>query len=216
VALTGERYGSRLIVDMLRGNKNERVERLGLDRLTPFGASGRQTRQLREMIDYLVTHKYLEKTNDEYSVIKLGARADEVLRGGASVQMKLSVSEPTSRETRGRRGAATENIWSAAAKTGDGHSGKSGGKSAGKNIGGSVDKGLFEVLRKLRAEIAAEQKVPAFVIFADSALNDMCVKIPKTRTEFLNVSGVGNVKLERFGDKFLKAIAAYSADKGHL
>ena len=69
-----------------------------------------------------------------------------------------------------------------------------------------VNEKLFAALRELRLAIANEQNVPAFVIFPDSSLIDMCIKLPATNDEFLNVSGVGQVKLERYGEKFLKVI----------
>jgi ATP-dependent DNA helicase RecQ len=72
-----------------------------------------------------------------------------------------------------------------------------------------LDNSLFEFLRKLRAEVARGQGVPAYVVFTDSALADMCVKIPKTKEEFLDVSGVGQVKLEKYGEVFLGAIEGY-------
>ncbi|SCY70053.1 DNA helicase RecQ [Alkaliphilus peptidifermentans] len=71
------------------------------------------------------------------------------------------------------------------------------------------DSQLFDILRGLRRRIAQDQKVPPFVVFTDATLNDMCRKYPQTRTEFLNVAGVGENKLEKYGDDFLTAIIAY-------
>jgi len=65
---------------------------------------------------------------------------------------------------------------------------------------------LFEKLKAARLEIARHEKVPAFVVFSDATLVDMCQKHPLTPDEFLNVSGVGQVKLERYGDKFLEIL----------
>ena len=70
----------------------------------------------------------------------------------------------------------------------------------------SIDGALFEKLRSVRLEIAKEQKVPAFIIFSDATLEDMCKKQPKTKEAFLDVSGVGQTKLLRYGDRFIKAI----------
>ncbi len=70
-------------------------------------------------------------------------------------------------------------------------------------------KGLFEKLRVLRYQIAEEQGVPAYVIFGDASLKDMEVKQPLTRKEFMEVSGVGEAKLEKYADIFLKEIAAH-------
>jgi ATP-dependent DNA helicase RecQ len=74
-----------------------------------------------------------------------------------------------------------------------------------------LDKKLFEVLWKLRLEIAKEISVPAYIVFPDSTLTDMCVKRPRTKADFIKISGVGNVKLEKFGERFLNAIREYGA-----
>ncbi|MDR0974876.1 MAG: RecQ family ATP-dependent DNA helicase [Ruminococcus sp.] len=73
----------------------------------------------------------------------------------------------------------------------------------------AVDKTLFEKLKSLRKEIADEQKVPAFVVFSDAALVDMCKKMPANRAEFLGVVGVGEVKADRYGDEFLEIINGF-------
>jgi ATP-dependent DNA helicase RecQ len=70
----------------------------------------------------------------------------------------------------------------------------------------AVDKTLFEKLKALRKEIADEQKVPAFVVFSDASLVDMCKKMPVNRAEFLGVVGVGEVKADRYGEEFLEII----------
>ena len=72
-----------------------------------------------------------------------------------------------------------------------------------------VDKALFDMLKELRLIIAAAQKVPAFVIFPDAALMDMCARLPKNDAEFLQVSGVGEMKLARYGKQFMDAIANF-------
>ncbi|WP_354668210.1 DNA helicase RecQ [Zobellia uliginosa] len=68
--------------------------------------------------------------------------------------------------------------------------------------------GLFEKLRVLRQQIAAEQNVPAYVVFSDASLKDMEEKRPKNETEFLEISGVGQAKLEKYAEAFLKEINA--------
>ncbi len=72
-----------------------------------------------------------------------------------------------------------------------------------------VDESLFGELKRLRAKIASTISVPAYIIFADSSLRDMCAKLPKNRDEFLNVSGVGEAKADKYGERFTEAIAAY-------
>jgi Superfamily II DNA helicase len=129
----------------------------------------------------LILTDYLLKTDDEYPVLKLGSCANDVLRNGKTVQMKLLKDKP-------KPEIATDK----------------------KQIR-PVDNKLFAALRELRLTIAREQNVPAFVIFPDSTLVDMCMKIPTTDAEFLNVSGVGRVKLERYSEKFLKTIAEFNS-----
>ena len=70
-------------------------------------------------------------------------------------------------------------------------------------------KGLYNVLKALRMKLAQEQDVPAYIVFSNATLTDMAVKAPQTMPEFLGVSGVGEVKAEKYGEAFLKAIAVY-------
>ncbi|WP_046174409.1 DNA helicase RecQ [Domibacillus indicus] len=73
----------------------------------------------------------------------------------------------------------------------------------------AADDPLFDILRALRKEIAEEAGVPPFVIFSDTTLHDMCAKLPEDEEDFLAVSGVGQSKLKKYGDAFLKEIQAY-------
>ncbi|MCM3719473.1 DNA helicase RecQ [Fictibacillus phosphorivorans] len=73
----------------------------------------------------------------------------------------------------------------------------------------SNDDPLFEELRMVRKQIAEKENVPPFVIFADTALKDMCVKLPETKEEFLTVTGVGQNKLEKYGEQFIEAIQEF-------
>ncbi|MDR2577944.1 MAG: DNA helicase RecQ [Chitinispirillales bacterium] len=196
VARMNERYGARLIVEVLRGSTSERIASLGLNKLSTFGINKKQAKQLYEIINFLVMRGYLAKTDDEYPIIRLGEHAEGVLRRGVRVEMKLSAEKPA------------QKISDVKESRQDKKSRKNKGTSK-LAPGKSVNKGLFDVLRALRLEIATEQKIPAYIIFADSSLTDMCIKIPRTKDDFLNVAGVGIVKLERYGEIFLKAIEEY-------
>ena len=72
-----------------------------------------------------------------------------------------------------------------------------------------VDPVLYAKLKELRKELASKARVPAYVIFTDASLRDMCRKLPKNRQEFLGVSGVGASKAEKYGDKFVNMISAF-------
>ncbi len=184
VVRMNERYGMNTIIDVLRGSDNEKVLRLGLHKLSTYGICESTEKYLRDVFTFLLQNGYLIKTDDEYPIIKLGARARDVLRGGETVQMKLS-SDP---DTDGKA------------------------RSSGKRhsvISRPMDKQLYARLRDLRHEIAAEQKVPAFVIFSDSALAQMSASMPVTKNAMLDVSGVGEVKFQRYGERFIKTIEEY-------
>ena len=176
-----ERYGINMIINTLRGSKSEKITSLGLDKLSTYGICEERVERLRAIINHLILSGYLIKTDEKYPIIKLGALANEVLNGDVTVSMKLSKErEPTPSKPK----KSKEKV--------------------------PVDKQLFEILRSVRAEIAKEQSLPAFVIFHDSTLTDMCAKLPKTEEEFLEVSGVGKVKAERYGERFLDAINGHN------
>ena len=86
------------------------------------------------------------------------------------------------------------------------------GSTATRAAVGSANPELYHALSDLRFELARAQNVPAFYIFSNATLEDMCVRKPRTHAEFLEVSGVGEAKLQRYGDTFLGCIA-YHLDK---
>jgi len=177
-----ERYGVSMVIDTLRGSKNERVLRLGFDKLSTYGICEQSEQQLRAITNHLILSGYLVKTDDEYPVIRLGERANEVLRGSGAVHMKLPKEKEISVAKHEERKAV------------------------------KVDRRLFDVLRDLRRRIANEQNLPAYVIFHDSTLTDMCIKTPTTPESLLSVSGVGQAKAERYGKQFMDAIVNFLRD----
>ena len=185
VAHMKERYGLNMVIDTLRGSKNEKILRLGLDRLSTYGICGQSAHQLRTIMNHLVLYDYLVKTDDEYPIIKLGRRANEVLRDGAVVEMKLAKERQQKEKQIPVKPTRQAEIR-------------------------PVDKRLFAALREIRSSIAQEQNLPAFVIFHDSTLTDMCIKLPTNQEELLKVSGIGQVKAERYGKRFVDAISDFA------
>jgi len=193
-----ERYGINMIIDTLRGSKSERVLRLGFDKLSTYGICEQTAHQLRAIMQHLIISGYLVKTDDEYPVIKLGRLANEVLSGSATVQMKLPKEKPAIKPDKLK-------VKRPEIKPVDKRSSK-----VKQTEIRPADKQLFAVLRDVRLSIAQEQNLPAFVIFHDSTLTDMCIKLPTTKEALLNVSGVGQVKAERYGKQFIDAISDYT------
>lgn len=176
----GERFGISIIVDTLRGSKNQKVVRARLDKIPTYGAmTDVSVNKIRDIINYLVLEGYLQLTNGEYPVIKLTSKSMDVLLDKVKLKMKI-VKEVEAK-----------------AKV---------NKVSLDNTDEKFDDDLFKKLRALRSRIASEQRVPAYIVFSDSALKDMCSKLPRNKDEFLLVSGVGQAKLEKYGEEFLELI----------
>lgn len=190
---TKERFGINMIVDILRGSKNKRILNMKLDKVSTYNIMSETEAFIKEVINHLILNNYLYTTNDEFPILKLDKYAGKFLKEKESINMKMAKSYKT---TSGNTPIDKE------------ISSKSKGKGKGKKIFDlhSVDANLLSKLKELRFSLATEQNVPAFVIFHDSTLIDMCVKMPKTEEELLEVSGVGKQKLERYGTKFLEII----------
>ena len=183
----GERFGLGYVVDVVRGAAIERILANGHDRLSVYGIGPEHSRdEWTSIVRQLIHRGYLRVDVAEYSTLKLAGRAGEVLRGEETVVL---ARPPAPRKNTPAEKPAAKGARAAAA------------------LETEEQVALFERLRELRREIAAEQKVPAYVVFADAALADMARRAPGTREEFLEVSGVGAAKLERYGEAFLAAIA---------
>ena len=186
VKRTRERYGVKTVIDTLRGCKTEKLIRLGLNEQSTYGImSDTREDRLRAIIRFLVLNEYLYITNDEYPVAKLGTKANEILLEKKVLEMKI-IKEQENKSKKSKSKKTKSKL--------------------GLNI---LDEELFDLLRELRSKIAQEQGVPAFVVFSNASLTDMCIGLPRTEDEFLEVNGVGQTKLDRYGEQFLKVIADY-------
>ncbi len=182
-----ERFGLGYVVDVLRGSENQRVLGNGHDALSVYGIGAEYSKDEWSAVFRQLIHRgYLRVDVAEYSTLKLNPTAAAVLRGEEEVRLARAPAPRPKAEKADKKG------------------------KRGKSLALETDEQseLFERLRELRRGIAAENSVPAYVVFADAALADMARKRPTTREEFLEVSGVGQAKLERFGDEFLEAIRA--------
>lgn len=180
VKRAGERYGVKMIVDILRGSKNERILQAGLNHLPTYGIMAETNeKRLRDILNFLVLKKYISITDDEYPVLHLTSHSRTVLVDRMPLHMKATKEKLKQETVSSKPDYTKENAE------------------------------LFDILKKVRTELASKQSVPAFVIFSDAALHDMCRKMPKTEDEFLEVSGVGKAKLAKYGSSFLPVIRKY-------
>ncbi len=184
IARTGQRFGVGHIVDVITGAETDRIRALGHDQVKTYGVGAdRDKRHWRRVLDTLLAQGIAEQTDGEYPTIRLTERARPVLRGEASFFMSETKVAP-----RPARRAKT----GAPAAIADGDP-------------------LFEHLRKLRAEIAAELGVPAYVVFTDRTLHDLAARRPMREEELIGVHGIGDKKRAQFGARFVEAIRSFSA-----
>ena len=193
VARTGQRLGAALIGQILRGSRSERILELGLDKQTTFGLMKKyHVAYVRQIIKALVSQGYLRMTDGEFPVLVLTDTSGEILYKRIPVSMRYPADMQV------ESGAVGKEKLSTATKNRRHHA-----------TAGVPDPALYKALADLRFELATAQNVPAFYIFSNATLEDMCQKLPRTPEEFLAVSGVGRAKLERYGDRFLECITHY-------
>ena len=182
----GQRFGVGYVVSVLRGADNERIRSLGHEKLSTWGiGSDRSEQEWISIIRQLIHHGYLVQDIASYSVLKLTESARPLLRG----EQALELARPRIRERTAvkKRPAAGQ---------------------------GPYDESLFEELRGLRKCLADEEGVPPYIVFGDATLIQMARDKPLDERELLTVTGVGQHKLEKYGNRFLDAIAAYCVAAG--
>jgi ATP-dependent DNA helicase RecQ len=181
VARTEQRFGVEHVTDVLVGATGERVQRWGHDKLSTYGLLRDMPRKSVVGIIYqLIDAEVLARSSGDRPVLELNAASWEVMRGKRAVELV---------ELRGRKAAKTrleETSWS------------------------GVDEELFESLRALRREIAAERGVPAYVILHDSTLRELSRLHPKHLDDLRAVRGIGERKLADIGARLLERIQQHA------
>ena len=181
------RYGKQIIIDTVVGAKTARLEEVGAVHYQSYGVlAGTNKHLLRRLIEQMVLEGYL--CVGDYQVLKLGDISG-LKDPEASVFVKITDEDKQPEK---------------AAKT----------KKKAKSVETLTASGykLFERLKKLRLEIAREENMPPYIIFSDKTLIDMAAKIPASKTEMLDVSGVGEYKLAKYGERFLRVIEEYRSE----
>jgi ATP-dependent DNA helicase RecQ len=186
IAEAGGRYGQNIIIGTLLGANRARLKEVGATSYKSYGAlSHRSEADLKLLMEQMLEAGYITQTDDRYSVIRIGDISP--LRDEA-VHVTIRKFE----EHELPKKSSTIKKRSSDALTGAGFN-------------------LFEKLRQLRLVIAKEEAMPPYIIFSDKTLIDMCVKLPWDKQTMLAVSGVGENKYNKYGQRFLDEIAEYVA-----
>ena len=183
------RYGRQIIIDTVAGAKTARLEEIGADRYKSYGVlAGTNKNLLRRLIEQLVLEGYLRV--GDYQVLKLGDISG-LKNPEASVSIKITDEDkqPEKAAKTKKKAKSMETLTSSGYK-------------------------LFERLKKLRIEIAREESMPPYIIFSDKTLIDMAAKMPASKPEMLDVSGVGENKFAKYGERFLEVIEEYRREVG--
>ncbi len=178
---TGQRFGGGYLADILTGSASESIRRNGHDAIKTFGAGGEHSKTVwNSIIRQLFAAGALESASVEHGGFALTHKGEEILYGREKVALR---DDPAKlREPRSSRRPSP--------------------------VGESAEDGLLAALKRKRRDLAREENVPAFMIFADRTLIDMAEKRPATLDELTRVYGVGERKLARYGDAFLEALGA--------
>jgi len=177
---TGQRFGANHVIDVLRGSANERLLSFGHEKLSTYGIGKfLSADEWRSVFRQLVARGYLD-VEPVYGGLQLNESCRPLLRGEESIRLRRDKRIASSSPS--RRPAVDI---------------------------APEDMGLWQALRACRKQLADEHGVPPYVIFHDATLKEMLEQRPLTPGEMLGISGVGDSKLERFGDAFLAVIREY-------
>ncbi len=184
----GQRFGMNHIVDVLRGSRKKRILELKHDQLSTYGIGKDHTPdEWKQLCRALIYQDYLEETNDGYSVLKLNANSNQILKKLSSVE--ISVIQQAEKPAASQYKAGSTEL--------------------------SVEESsLMSKLKALRKQLADKQAVPPYVVFSDASLRQMAQKRPQTPSHFSNVSGVGDRKLAQYGEVFTQAIREFCVENG--
>lgn len=164
-----ERFGVKMIAEVLKGSKSAKIKQFNFERLSTYGLmKERKLKDISDLILRLSAMQYLDITESQYPVVTLNELSWQVLRGQKKVWQKMVIVKKA--------------------------------KAKGE---------LFEALRSLRKELATKEKLPPYMIFSDATLTQMATDKPTDLELMKNIRGVGEFKLQKYGEEFLTVIKNY-------
>jgi len=178
-------FGAGYVTDVLKGKTTEKIKHMKHYNLSVFGIMKEKSeRFIRYAIEQLVGQGFLFKEG-EFSTLSVTDSGVQLLQGGALPVLAKPLMAAKRKRTSKMIKARKEIEWA------------------------EIDKGLFEVLRKKRTELALEKGVPAYIVFGDKTLRDIAAKKPETKQDFSKIYGVGENKLNSYADIFIRIVKNY-------
>jgi ATP-dependent DNA helicase RecQ len=185
---TGQRFGAMHLIDVLLGKSTERTMQLGHEQLSVFGVGTElNDKQWRAVIRQLVAMGHLQSDSEGFGGFKLTETSRGVLRGETPVMLREEAERKRIRKVREAKGAA------------------SAPGSATASVHASA---LFAALRNWRTATAREHNVPAYVILHDATLEGIAAARPRSKQQLRGIPGIGDKKLERYGDALMEIVLA--------
>ena len=197
------RYGQALVIGTLLGSKKARLRDIGATSYNCYGQlQNRTENELRLLISQMIRQGYVIQTDGEYSVLKVGNISE--LQKNTRILVKKFKEKEKILISKKRKASYKKSYFE-----NENTSGSSNTATDSSSLNAAKKSDLFEALRQLRLQIAREESVPPYIVFTDKTLIDMCEKLPQTEAEMLDVSGVGQNKLQKYGQRFLQEIAVF-------
>lgn len=197
----GQRVGSGKIVKILRGSRAQDLAWLNPERMPTFGMlKDVNEARVRDVLSQMATDGYLSIAEGRMPIVMFGARAAETAAPDFHYEIKR-VERKSEAAGSGRSGGVADTADSANVP----------GDALGSYIPDDDEESLFQKLRELRRTIAKEIGKPPYIVFSDKTLRDMARIKPVTNAQFLAVNGVGQHKLDLYGQRFMQAIASFNA-----
>ncbi len=189
---TRERFGIIYVADVLTGSRNQKIMENGHDTIKTYGVGKEYSRtQWLSFIRELIQLEYLKLDGDNYPVLKLNEKSRAVLFNNEKVYLTKPEERIENRK--------------------DERSNKKPDNEKAKDLDMDYDRTLFERLRTLRKTLADNEQIPPYVIFHDTALKEMSIYCPVSLDDFRKIKGVGEQKLQKYGEIFIKEISSYLA-----
>ncbi|MEG0875360.1 MAG: DNA helicase RecQ [Clostridiales bacterium] len=186
-------FGMVTIIDTLRGSKNAKVLKARLDENPFYGKlSTLKAVKIRQIMEHLILEDYLALSTTEFPVLKLTEKSLTVLENQETLSMRINqdnFEEPKNNEVRAKVKVKFQDEL---------------------NLN---EQNLFGKLRDLRWELAQEAGIPPYIVFSDKTLKEMCILKPQSKEGMLGVSGVGEIKYQRYGESFLRILKDWDFTK---